>query len=418
MLALLSRLSNYKGNMDTSRHISIPNDLLQPADDFASLLATASLLINVGDDYGDWVQDKALPEVIAIQRLITLARNGVKLRVRWSKRIADQVFNSPSLFPLLAVVLCLDDTDHEIIAENGICVAVDVQPCRKAIYAYRPLSDLFSDTQVIICADSRGYGRPKALYTTGGNLISRTDFDAFVERLLTSQIGGNVGESHTVTFSQNVATIVAELFENTDFHGKKDIHGVPFKSNGLRGMMFKRIELSSRPRRPLSARVTPTRLSMQEHENAPTLAALEISVFDSGVGYYASYMRQPLNPITPLVDEWRVVHKCLGRHYEVITPPNQLLPDIRAGHTGMGLYEVLRALQFLKGKFEVRSGRTYGFRTFLEGETQFLNESADSITRPGMPKPVLLDKGLQFVRIPTPNELLVGSTVRVLIPLN
>jgi hypothetical protein len=84
----------------------------------------------------------------------------------------------------------------------------------------------------------------------------------------------------------------------------------------------------------------------------------------------------------------------------------------------MGLYEVLRALQYLKGKFEVRSGRVYGFRTFLEGETQFQIEAASSPTRPGMPKPVLLDQQKQFVRVPSPNGMVVGAAIRVLIPLS
>jgi hypothetical protein len=406
--------------MNEQQNISIPIDLLGTADNFTSLMSASALTLTVNDNYESFLEnDKSLPEIIAIQRLITLARKGIPMRVNWGSRIANQVFSGPSLFPLLAVLLCLDCSAHFVIEANGILKEIDVLASRKAIYNFRPLTDLFSDSQVIICSDSRGHGRPKSLYNSDGTLVSRSDFDAFIERLLAAQIGINVTTAQAVKFSQSVSTIVAELFENTDLHGKQDLRGVPFKNNGLRGVVFKRIDLPS----PTLAKFTPlsglTRQDqlLDEHRQKPV--ALEISVFDSGVGYYSSYMRAQLIADTALTDEWRVVHRCLERHYdEAASQEIPMLPDTRAAHTGMGLYEVLRALQFLKGKFEVRSGRTYGFRTFLEGETQFQIESSTSNTRPGMPRPVLLDNGLKFVRKPTPNEMLVGSTVRVLIPLN
>lgn len=406
--------------MINSREIDIPTDLLGTAEDFSSLLLTQSLSLHVHDNYQTLLEkDHSLPEVVAVQRLITLARAGVKMRVTWGRSIGKQVFTAPSLFPLLAVLLILDCTSHSVLLADGTKSEVDVHASRKAIHNFRPMADLFSDSQIIICSDSRGHGRPKFLYKPDGTLISRTDFETFVERLLSAQIGINAGTAQSVKFSQNVSTIVAELFENTDIHGKHDLNGVPFETNGIRGMVFKRINLPA----PVLARSAGANSSQHDVDSGRDqerrqAVALEVSVFDSGIGYYSSYMREQLKSDTTLNDEWRVVHKCLERHYDVEALPAVQLPDTRTAHTGMGLYEVLRALQFLKGKFEVRSGRTYGFRTFLQGDTQFQIEAATSITRPGMPKPVLLDQGLKYVRVPTPNELLVGSTVRVLIPLS
>jgi hypothetical protein len=76
----------------------------------------------------------------------------------------------------------------------------------------------------------------------------------------------------------------------------------------------------------------------------------EASIFDSGIGYFASYTRDPLQPQTDLKLEWQVLHNCLERHYF------PQLADGRPGHRGMGLYEVLRALQVLKGRIEFRTG--------------------------------------------------------------
>ncbi len=407
-----------EANMTTPLELRIPADLTSHADEFSTLLSATALIVHVPNDYvAALAANTSIPEVVAIQRLITLARSGVKMSVKWDSRIGTQVFAAPPLFPLLAVLLCLDCADHHLTEANGTIKEVNVQQIRKTIHNFRPLTDLFADSQILICSDSRGYGRPKSLYNQDGTLLSRSDFEGLVERLLAAQIGLDVDTAQAVKFSQNVSTIIAELFENTEIHGKQDLRGIPFKYNGIRGILFKRIEL------PLLTLPKPTQVSNHEYRSVvderrrTPPVALEISVFDSGAGFFGSYTRSQLSSDTPLLDEWKVVHKCLERHYDfdpLSLPPHH---DTRLAHTGMGLYEVLRALQFLKGKFEVRSGRTYGFRTFLEGETQFLIEAATS-ARPGMPKPVLLDQGLKFVRFPTANELLVGSTVRVLVPLN
>ncbi|MBD8724695.1 hypothetical protein IFT43_15125 [Oxalobacteraceae sp. CFBP 13708] len=402
--------------MDTSRELSVPRDFFRSEDYFAPALKASSLLLRVSNDYEtEIIQNESVPEVIAIQRLITLAKNGTELRVRWGMQIGSRVFAAPSLFPLLAVLLCLECSEHTIEDESGKVSIVDVQFFRRKIYNFRPLTDFFSDSQVVICADSRGQGRPKALYNADGTLLSRSDFETFVERLLAAQIGINVATAQAVKFSLSVSTIVAELFENTDIHGKSNLNGVPFRKNGVRGILFKRITLPSKSKKMTSHNIQRDDLSSVTalEQSSSTAVALEISVFDSGLGYYTSYSRNELEQETQLSDEWQVVHKCLERHYS-----DGILPDTRTGHTGMGLYEVLRALQYLKGKFEVRSGRVYGFRTFLEGDAQFQVELPTSSTRPGMPKPVLLDQKKQFVRVPSPNEMVVGAAIRVLIPLS
>jgi hypothetical protein len=402
--------------MGMIRELSVPQDFFKSEDHFALALVANSLLLRISDDYeACLLSDDALPEVIAIQRMITLARNGAELRVRWGSLIANRVFAAPSLYPLLAVLLCLDCSEHSIEDAQGKVLDIDVHSYRKKIYSFKPLTDFFADRQIIICADSRGQGRPKSLYKTDGTLLSKTDFETFVERLLTAQIGINVNTAQAVKFSQSVSTIVAELFENTDIHGKSDLNGVPFKKNGVRGMVFKRITLPNKQKKNINKKIqySERNSGLGSHEGEAPTFALEISVFDSGVGYYASYSRKEMNSETQLSDEWQIIHKCLERHYS-----GALVPDSRVGHTGMGLYEVLRALQYLRGKFEVRSGRLYGTRSFLEGETQFQIEPTTSKTRPGMPKPVLLDQKKQFVRVPSPNELVIGAAIRVLIPLN
>lgn len=389
--------------------VAIPSGLFGGKEQFDLLIAASEIVVKVRDGYNlEFEHPEAMPEVIVIQRLVTLARMGIPIEAVWEQNIASKTLKAPSLFPLLAVLLCLDVRHHAIQNSDGSLTDMDGHISRKIIYQFRPMTDMFSDNQVFLCADSRGHGKPRSLYNIDGSLVSRSDFENFVTRLLSAQIGINVDTAHAVKFSQNVSTIIAELFENTDIHGKRDIQGIPFKTNGLRGIIFKRIDL------PRKRDLSGSKLQIAQTQERKSPVALEISVFDSGVGYYGSYCRNELNSSVTLKDEWSVLHKCLQRHYAL----EGITSDLRQGHTGMGLYEVLRALQFLKGKIEVRSGRIYGSRTFLSGETQFKLEPSNSKTRPGMPKPLFLDKNLKYVSIPTANEQLVGSAIRVLIPLS
>lgn len=396
-------------------HIILPNDLLVDAKSFDAYAHATSITIEVLPSYLEIPPDsKLIPEVIAIQRLISLAHFAIPMRVLWSSKVAGLVFDAPNLFPLLAVLLCLDNVSHELMHEDGSFTPAEVKLSRQLIYKYRLRADLFSDTQILICADSRGQGRPKTLYSENSNeLIARTDFESLVDRLLISQAALNTSASQAVKFSQAIATIVAELFENTDIHGKIGLNGAPFKLNGIRGLVFKRVKIEQKIKRQNPEAIAFSAQARPEKEVVNDVDALEISVFDSGVGFYSSYTKQELTSDTPLDDEWNVMHKCLERHYEDV-----LIADTRPSHRAMGLYEVLRALHFVSGLLEVRSGRAYGFRTFLKGDWAFQRESQNSLLRPGMPKPVLLDVTNKFVTVPSSHERLVGSSIRVLIPLH
>lgn len=390
--------------MDITGHLRLPDDLIVDKKRFEAVQAQESLTVDVSSSYLSYSWDfAAVPEVIAIQRLLSLARGGKLKSVQWPKDVADRVLQAPAIFPLLAVLLCLESLEHRARHPAGL-LPLDLDSSRQTLYKYRLQTDMFSDTQTLICADSLGHGRPKSLYSSSARgLIEREAFDSMVERLLAGQAALSVDASKAVAFSQTVATIVAELFENTDIHGRTGLDGVPFRHNGIRGLIFKRIKLQ-RPKRQRMGQSGP---AVGESAGGDS-DVLEISVFDSGVGFYSSYTGKQLEPDTPVEAEWKVMHKCLERHFD----------NARPAHTGMGLYEVLRALNYLRGKLEVRSGRTYGFRTFLAGEPKFQHESRESQARPGMPKPVLLDFTRQFVTVPEAQEQLVGASVRVLVPLH
>jgi hypothetical protein len=110
--------------------------------------------------------------------------------------------------------------------------------------------------------------------------------------------------------------------------------------------------------------------------------------------------------------EWEVLHSCLIKH-----SGSSSYPDQRLGHRGFGLYEVLRTIYLSKGTFEIRSGRVHGYRDFGRNAYRLLREEADDKNRPNFPKEKLLDFVKKYVSVPSKNQLIVGTAVRVSIPL-
>ncbi|PMS21102.1 hypothetical protein C0Z18_07840 [Trinickia dabaoshanensis] len=378
----------------------LPFDLLDERRGQDVAAHNASVTIIVPDSYANEMSaGMAQSEVLAIQRLLTLSRHN-DIKVRWQQHIASRVLASPTIFPLLAVLIVLENATHDIEGFDNVQAADSLDAGRRKLFKERLKVDFFSDTQVVICADSRGRGTPPDLYGSDGRMIAREDFEAIIEELVTHQAGTNLSTSSAVHWSSALATIVSELFENADTHGKTELSGLPIRKNGVRGLILKR--------------TTVGRGRTRDTGNAASrpIEAFELSVFDSGPGFFASFMREQIQLHVDIGLEWKVVHSCLERHYD------SGLTDVRQGHRGMGLYEVLRALQLLRGAIEVRTGRIYGYRTFMEGEFKFKMEPSTSPTRPGMPKPQLLDFERRFVAVPSEHELLVGSSIRVIVPLN
>jgi len=106
------------------------------------------------------------------------------------------------------------------------------------------------------------------------------------------------------------------------------------------------------------------------------------------------------------------MHMCFSRHFD----PEQV--DHRQRQRGMGLYEVLRALQELKGSIEVRTGRIFAYRSFFEGELlPQMRPASGPWARISLPKPVLLDVQNRLMPRPTVNDTVVGAAVRIVVPL-
>ena len=341
-------------------------------------------------------------EVFAIQRLLSLARNRTPINVRWPLDLLTRMPTVASLHPLLAVAASLQGATHEAAGIGVEQVDDLLARARRQIFTYRLRGDFFTDSQVLLCVDARGHGRPLDLYDRSSNgLRSREDIETTVLGVLSPQLNSAETASQKFALAGALAVVVAELFENTHLHGRLDSAKTPVGPDAMRGLLFRRIS-ATLPEHQRSGRLVAAR----------DVPGLEVSIFDSGIGYFASYMRQALDSSTDLAEEWKVMHKCFARHF------HPELVDHRQRQRGMGLYEVLRALQELKGSIEVRTGRLFAYRSFFEGELlPQMRPPSGPWAQINLPKPVLLDVQNRLAPRPTANDAVVGAAVRIVVPL-
>lgn len=382
-----------------------------------------NVFIEVPDSYlTDDRFELAGVEGLAIQRLITLANSAASLKVMWHTAAARRLLDSPSVHPLAAVVLCLNNAEHAL-TEDAKLPKDAFERARKKLLGHQIANDMFSDRQALICLDFERPSLPPDLYEPSTrSLRPEADFESLIDDLVYAQHGAGFKAERLSKLRMALAVILRELLENTDDHAKTGFDGSVLKPNSIRGLLVKRI-------------LEPRRLPSRAAKNLPPIPCLEFTIFDSGIGYYNSYRRQllrgqargdpvvvgdkqadmirkfELSPEVSLETEYAIVLKCLERHSE------NAIPDSRPGHRGMGLYEVLRALKMMQGMLEVRTGRIHGYRSFLEGELRIQLEPETSETRPGMPKASLLDVDRKMLKYPAARDLVRGSVVRVVVPL-
>jgi len=334
--------------------------------------------------------------------LLSLARNKTPINVRWPPDLLARMPTVASLHPLLSVAASLQGATHESLGTGANDVDELLASARRQIFTYRLRGDFFTDSQILLCVDARGHGRPLDLYDRSSNgLRSREDIETTVLGVLSPQLNSAETASQKFALAGALAVVVAELFENAHLHGRLDLAKTPVGPDAMRGLLFRRISVTLPAHQQLGRLVA-----------AREVPGLEVSIFDSGIGYFASYTRQALDSSTDLDEEWRVMHQCFARHFD----PQQI--DHRLRQRGMGLYEVLRALQELKGSIEVRTGRLFAYRSFFEGHLlPQMRPPSGPWARINLPKPVLLDVQNRLTPRPSVNDAVVGAAVRIVVPL-
>jgi hypothetical protein len=379
----------------------LPEALLTDFQWAARISQGAEVRLRVPADYSSLIESgPTASEVLAVQRLITVARIA-SIGVVWESGAWEAVSASTSLYPLLSVLLVLPRLRHSIEAA-GSERPLDVSAAQTSALNHRLAMSAAFPSDVALCLEGVGTGVSADLYNTSTlSLHSREYFESMAVEALTTNLPVGAAAQRVYDHAALLGTILAELIENSEMHGRLGADGRPILDTGVRGLLFRRVKL-----------VLPIPKALKTQPNTREVNCFEASIFDSGIGYFASYTRGPLTPETDLKHEWQVLHNCLERHY------HPELSDSRPKHRGLGLYEVLRALQALKGRIEFRTGRLYAYRTFLDGELQAQMKPKAPFAHLAWPEPRLLDVDKKYLAMPTKHELLVGASVRILVPLN
>jgi len=384
------------------RCLTLPLELSEGVTPLGDLKqSTAGIELLVPENYEELVLSPELSgEVFAIQRLLAISRLRIPLTVSWAPSISRRLIEIVQLQPLLGVTLMLQGVTHKLAGFDASQSEQVLSAARDGVLKHRLINDLFSPSQLLLCADSRGHGRPEQLYLPrGGALRPRSHFETLVQEVLATELKATGDTAKQFKWASSLGVIVAELFENTDVHAMTDLGGARFSTNAMRGLIFKRTKITV-PMRDDDRKLIEVKKD-----------CLEISVFDTGLGYCRSFTRSEV--MQDINFEWRVLHKCLKRHFD------EEIPDHRPAHRALGLAEVLRSLQALTGRIEIRTGRTFGYRTFIDGELQAqMQPPGSEWSRFRWPKPMLLDMEKKVVAVPTTHEDIIGSAIRVIIPLN
>ena len=209
-------------------------------------LATAAPVLAAGCDISIDVPESYLSderfelpgvEALAIQRLITLAHDAATLKVFWHTAAARRLLDSPSVHPLAAVALCLNNAEHA--APEDAKLSPDAfDRARTKVLGHKLSADMFTDRQVVMCLDFERPSLPADLYEPSTRrLRPEADFESLVDDLVYAQHGAGFKAEKLSRLRLALAVILRELLENTDDHAKTD---------------FEDSELQARDRRQIS----------------------------------------------------------------------------------------------------------------------------------------------------------------------
>jgi hypothetical protein len=297
--------------------IELPSGLLGDVAWLGLVGEQSRLKLTVSGTPATWSAELAgAPEVVGIQRLISLARAGASFDVQWDEKAWEAVKRSAAIFPMFAIVMLLSKSRHAIRRQDGSVDVVGVDDSVRGLLKHRLARDLFADREMVVCVDRLGGPLPWDLYQPANQrLRPRGDFETLVVDAITAQVGEAASRQIIYKNAAALGVVVAELVENTDIHGRLDLEGRTLGADSYRGVIFKRIKLELPIFR--AAKGTP---------DSHLVDCFEVSVFDSGIGYFKSFTRGASVSDTDLEHEWKVLHNCLERHYYPAARPQRWSP--------------------------------------------------------------------------------------------
>ncbi|WP_232310867.1 hypothetical protein [Herbaspirillum autotrophicum] len=288
------------------------------------------------------------------------------------------------------------------------------------------------DQAALICQDNipAGIGLPPQLYPAAkaGAVADRDHFRLLVDQLIASVTDEANIRGAISSRREQLTTILHELFKNTHDHARLTTDGKPlsFSIRGTYARFYSSAQLEytgAAPQKDEQGRDILsgldqaerfasyfTRDRVQQHnrliqaEERQFLGLLELSVFDTGPGFAATYLKKKFGGAS-VQQQFEAVLGCFATGRSTTGDESR----------GYGLWKVLRDLRELKGFIRVRTNKVHVYRDFAWYENMFLQEKKGGATAP---EERMMDwrRGITR-RITEGYPDMQGAHVAVLIPL-
>lgn len=340
------------------------NNWLNPDDDITTIPASSAISLESIEKF----TVKLLDDVLVAQRLISV--NDLEITNESSQSISPTMGWGHTLASFVAVLM------------SG-ALATSTPQARRALRRFQeqllraqsgwPDLASTSDKTFLVCADHQPveFGLPRHLYPSQDPelLLSQSDFGALIEKIINvvSPAPNPTWMSSRTGLREALTTILAETFKNTHDHARRDVDQSDI-TPGVRGIFaqytsIQQIELHTTTAK--SETLTPAQRyasyfiprkapkGVRLPEAPKVDGVLELSVFDSGPGMAAQWLRRSVIDI-PIHDQLEAVMACFAKGQTSTTTQGR----------GYGLAKVLMRLRDLHGFIGVRTNQLHIYRQF------------------------------------------------------
>jgi len=340
------------------------NKWLDPDDEITSIPATSAISLESIEKF----TGKLLDDVLVAQRLISV--DELEITNESDKSTNPTMGWGHTLASFVAVLMSEAITTNTPQARRAMRRFQE-----QLLRAQSGWPDLAStsDKTFLVCADHQPaeFGLPQHLYPTQDPevLLSQSDFGALIEKIINvvSPAPNPTWMSSRTGLREALTTILAETFKNTHDHARRDVDQSDI-TPGVRGIFaqytsMQQIELhtttaksetltpAQRYARYFIQRKVPKGVRLPE---APKVdGVLELSVFDSGPGMAAQWLRRSVIDV-PINEQYEAVMACFAKGQTSTTTQGR----------GYGLAKVLMRLRDLHGFISVRTNHLHIYRQF------------------------------------------------------
>lgn len=219
---------------------------------------------------------------------------------------------------------------------------------------------------------------------------------------------------HVIGFSKDLAkknvseaidpllAIIYELMKNTDDWGRTDVDLKPLSPN-VRGVFlkFRKARLASYKDRFKDHEGLYDYFDAFQPSSAGEIYFLEISVFDSGIGYIEKFLGKKSDPSLDINDEVSVIKSCLIKR-------NTSATGIERDSKGLGLDRIMQLLNG-KGFFTIRTAKAFVYRNM---------RSSNYVNSANINEVMLFDWRSNSSGVFTEFNRMVGSNITIVYPIS